>query len=382
VVAAQLREKGLEAMAYYLNLFSPETYDAFCRSDRSISGFKQGARTRAQRVRPGDKLVCYVKDLSRWVGILEVVEGPFIDQAPLFTPDDDPFVVRFRVRPLVCLPVDHGIPIKEPEVWNALSFTRGVAPRASTWTAKLRSSLGSLEESDGAFLEELVREQEASPKVYPLPDRRHGKPSPQTTRRTASYVRVPGPADADRESSREAPPEERESIRIQGLLAHIGASMRMDIWIPRADRSRVAGHWPGGPKRLLDRLPLNYDELTLKTIEQIDVLWLKGRAIVRAFEVEHTTAIYSGLLRMADLLALQPNMDIQMHIVAPSTRRSKVFEEIQRPVFSILPRGPLSGRCTFLSYEKVKDLADDPHLRYLSDDVLDAYAEAVTDDSG
>ena len=28
-------------------------------------------------------------------------------------------------------------------------------------------------------------------------------------------------------------------------------------------------------------------------------------------------AIYSGLLRMADLLALQPNMNIRLHIVAP-----------------------------------------------------------------
>ncbi len=30
-----------------------------------------------------------------------------------------------------------------------------------------------------------------------------------------------------------------------------------------------------------------------------------------AFEVEHSTPIYSGTLRMADLLALQPNMDIR-----------------------------------------------------------------------
>ena len=41
----------------------------------------------------------------------------------------------------------------------------------------------------------------------------------------------------------------------------------------------------------------------------------------RAFEVEHTTAIYSGLLRMADLLALQLNMQIRLHLVAPEERR-------------------------------------------------------------
>lgn len=45
---------------------------------------------------------------------------------------------------------------------------------------------------------------------------------------------------------------------------------------------------------------------------------------------------------MADLLALQPNMDIKLHIVAPEARREKVFSEIRRPVFSLLDRAPLA----------------------------------------
>ena len=39
---------------------------------------------------------------------------------------------------------------------------------------------------------------------------------------------------------------------------------------------------------------------------------------------------------MADLLALQPNMDIHLHIVAPDEKRDKVLKEIKRPVFSLL----------------------------------------------
>lgn len=105
------------------------------------------------------------------------------------------------------------------------------------------------------------------------------------------------------------------------------------------------------------------------------MLWLKGRAIRRAFEVEHTTSIYSGILRMADLLALQPNMDIRLHIVAPSERREKVFQELIRPVFSFLDKGPLSESCTFLSYDSVRELAKEKHLAHLSDGVLDDYAE-------
>ena len=147
----------------------------------------------------------------------------------------------------------------------------------------------------------------------------------------------------------------------------------MSIWIPKADRGLVLHEWQEAA--LVDRLPLNYDDTTLRTIENIDVLWMKGRSIVRAFEVEHTTSVYSGILRMADLLALQPNMDIRLYIVAPAVKREKVFQEIQRPVFSLLERKPLAEVCTFLSYDAVRLLAEQRHLAHLSDSVLDEYSE-------
>jgi hypothetical protein len=50
----------------------------------------------------------------------------------------------------------------------------------------------------------------------------------------------------------------------------------------------------------------------------IDVLRLKGHAVVAAFEIERTTSIHSGLLRMADLVAVQPNLNIAR--CAPSLR--------------------------------------------------------------
>ena len=171
----------------------------------------------------------------------------------------------------------------------------------------------------------------------------------------------------------------RESIRMQALLADIGSRMNMKIWIPKADRNRVLRHWHPDEGILLDTLPLNYDDTTLKTIELIDVLWLKGRSIIRAFEVEHTTSVYSGILRMADLLALQPNMAIKLHIVAPSSKRAKVFQEIRRPVFSLLERGPLADICTYLSYDNIHELSSEKHLKHLSNTVLDDYEESVND---
>jgi hypothetical protein len=128
-------------------------------------------------------------------------------------------------------------------------------------------------------------------------------------------------------------------------------------------------------KQFLTDLPLNYDDLTLKTIEQIDVIWMKGRSMARAFEVEHTTAIYSGLLRMSDLLALQPNMDIRLHIAAPEDRRHKVRQEILRPTFSLLERRPLYKMCSFLSYSAVEEMNALAHLESMNESIVDKFEE-------
>jgi hypothetical protein len=80
---------------------------------------------------------------------------------------------------------------------------------------------------------------------------------------------------------------------------------------------------------------------------------------------------------MADLLALQPNMDIRLHIVAPDERREKVFHEMLRPVFSLLDRGPLSGSCTFISYDSVNGIRSLEYLAHTNDSIINEYEEAA-----
>lgn len=104
---------------------------------------------------------------------------------------------------------------------------------------------------------------------------------------------------------------------------------------------------------------------------------LKGFSTARATEVEHTRAVYSGLLWMADLLAQQPNMRIRLHIVAPEERREKALREIKRPVFSLLEHGPLYEKCTVLSYDAVRAVADIKHLSHMSETTLDEYEEGA-----
>lgn len=78
---------------------------------------------------------------------------------------------------------------------------------------------------------------------------------------------------------------------------------------------------------------------------------------------------------MADLCALLPNINVALHIVAPESRRDKVFQEVTRPVFSLLERLPLSKRCTYLSYTSVRELVDLQYLSHTTDSVLDEFVE-------
>ena len=288
--------------------------------------------------------------------------------------------MRRQVNPLVLLEdIEYGLPIHDPKVWAKLSFTRYEAPTSSRWTGKLRGSLVQLDETDGAFLNCLLRRQDEEPQAYPLSDDDRKKmTSPRVRRADADVpVSIPEPDfEPDADGTHDDGNDARTSHEVQAQLARLGADLGLDVWTPRSDRERVlTALGRRDDVRFLDRLPLNYDEATLRTIENIDVLWLRRRSIIRAFEVEHTTAIYSGILRMADLLALQPNMEIRLHIVAPPERRVKVFEELRRPVFSLLERGPLSELCTYLSYEGLDELAALPNLQHMRDSVIDEYAE-------
>jgi hypothetical protein len=241
----------------------------------------------------------------------------------------------------------------------------------------VRGSLRRIDDEDGRHLEKILHEQLSKPKKYDLDESDKKKLRTATVKTQDSKQVAVSIPDNENENSGATPHQntQRDSIKIQALLAEIGERMNLKIWVPRSDRQRVLEAWKPKMNCLLEILPLNYDDATLKTIENIDVLWIRGRSIVRAFEVEHTTSIYSGILRMADLMALQPNLNIAAHIIAPMERKEKVLQEISRPVFAFLEKGPLSEACTFVSYESVVELSKEKRLEYMTDAVLEEYAE-------
>jgi hypothetical protein len=143
-----------------------------------------------------------------------------------------------------------------------------------------------------------------------------------------------------------------DHVRMQWKLASLGRKAGAKVWIPASDQSRLKRiyqfnefepEFAGG----LD-LPKSY-------VENIDVVWKEDFRIHAAFEVENTTAIYSGLLRFADLTVLAPNTTYPLVVVAPSARRGRVLDQLLRPSFKRLA---LRDKVGFLPYETVDDMHD------------------------
>jgi hypothetical protein len=143
---------------------------------------------------------------------------------------------------------------------------------------------------------------------------------------------------------------------MEGLLLTIGSMLGLELWVDPSDRGLThKGQKLGDIPGVLQELPhLGFPGEMVNRVQRIDVLWLLDATVVAAFEVESTTAVYSGLLRMADLVALQPNNDIPLFIVAPEHRRNKVHDEVGRPTFAKLSK-PLASRCRLITFELLRE---------------------------
>jgi len=175
------------------------------------------------------------------------------------------------------------------------------------------------------------------------------------------------------------PPEDYGHERVQWELIRLGTALECQVWVGIDCRNKsYEGH--AFSDYCLGELPdVGFNGDTVALIQHIDVLWLDGNAIVAAFEIEHSTAVYSGLLRMSDLLALQPNINIDLFVVAPPNRREKVIREVNRPTFNHF-KPPLSTLCQYVPYDELTALVERAeqfggHLRVTA---IQTIAEDVT----
>lgn len=221
-----------------------------------------------------------------------------------------------------------------------LAMREGILKLNQAYRGLLSNDLGAI----AAFLFDV------GSKRYPLPSR--GEASGLVGwREDLERVREQSAAAAKAaEAAREA---DHTHTEVQGWLRDLGLALGYNVWIAANDgaRSYRDGRLDDGCLLELPAcLSLN---ASAEGIRLIDVIWVERGTgdFIAAFEVEHTTSIYSGIVRMLDLaLGIDRAAAGNFFLVAPDERESDVRAQFMRPAFSRI--GKLDLR--YLPYSELR----------------------------
>ncbi len=145
---------------------------------------------------------------------------------------------------------------------------------------------------------------------------------------------------------------ELSHVQVQTLLGGIGDAKGFDVWIPSNDRGRLDWNLTDS-FGLRSSLPPSLSSVK-EIAEEIDVIWLErgGDRPAAFYEVEHSTPVYSGLLRFNDVHLMLPSSTLRFGIVSNDERRALFARQVSRPTFRA---SRLYELCTFFEYRNVFD---------------------------
>jgi hypothetical protein len=217
--------------AYWIDLFTGETWNQFLEAGGDVSGFWQTRWNSVQKLKPGDYLLAYLTGVSRFVGVLEVISEAFQDATPIWQTED--FPARVRVRPVVILTPETGVPITT--LRGVLSFMLDPT-RPNEWVGHVRGSPVRWTDADGEAVVAAIRQAEADPVVRPVSARALAR-CPRGVATAIGTVTAPAADEGGFEETGEisagGPSTSEQTAEIQWLLLKLGSDMGLDVFVAR-----------------------------------------------------------------------------------------------------------------------------------------------------
>ncbi len=239
--------------------------------------------------------------------------------------------------------------------YNALSGAKVKLGRWSEYLAMRAGMLRLVEEHRGLLSNDLGA---LAGLLFDLGQGRYQPPPPDDDPEvSAAWARDLATVRAEAASAKRVLDAQRAGdvshTEVQGWLRDLGRALGFGVWVAVNDRGRdylgdqlgngclqelpswVAGH-PGAD-----------------AVRLIDVLWVDAASedVVAAFEVEHTTSIYSGIVRLLDLALGAPERTTRgLFLVAPDAREDDVRAQLHRPAF----QGVRALQMRFLPYSELE----------------------------
>jgi type II restriction enzyme len=170
---------------------------------------------------------------------------------------------------------------------------------------------------------------------------------------------------------------QRRHAQIQVALLCIGRQLGFQTWIAQNDKGILYQQ-----KRLCEHEGVVSDLRNIRLLESwkeaiqaarlIDCIWFQNCKLMPAvMEVEHSTGVKNGLLRMQKFKDALPRFPSRWVIVAPDEDRDRVMRESHAPQFSSLE--PL-----FFPYSAVEELyslCSRRKLQGVTEEFLDSFME-------
>lgn len=127
--------------------------------------------------------------------------------------------------------------------------------------------------------------------------------------------------------------EKKLHSEMQYHLLKIGNALNYDVIAASNDRSKNYNGISFSSLSIKEFPRIEIQKETLNTVKLIDIIWFEKNSnkIVCAFEVEKSTSIYSGILRLSDLSFSLPNQNSELYIVIPNNRENEVKFQLARP---------------------------------------------------
>lgn len=358
-------------------------YTTFLERNPSRACWADKRRRLLEHLGPGDVITPYIARVG-WIGVWTAISEA------RHAPEDSPFGAEFPIIAdyKVDLQLDPEQAMRPADLPNPHENLRMEGGAGGPYPFLFQASGVELPTEAGAALVEQLRSWEAdSPRRTLTPRQTDYSTRVEHATTDSGTVSIPtDDTDSDETVDELTVVAMTEHTRVQRQLLELGRALGLVPWVTPDDRSKqieADGTRLCDLSQVTSDLPSQFNDATNRTIRHIDVMWLLGSSIEAAFEIENSTSIYSGILRMADLMALQPNLDIPLYLVIPELRLDKAREQLLRPVFQTMHR-PLSERCRILTYDDVDKLVDLANQTggALKTEVIDQFAIEASDEGG
>jgi len=130
------------------------------------------------------------------------------------------------------------------------------------------------------------------------------------------------------------------------ILLSLGNLLGFDTYTP--DKGRIIEGQTLGNIATLQELPYFGSEKIMESAQNIDIVWVKDEWPEFFFEVEHTTGITPGLLR---IYRVAEKLSAKCFIISSAEMLPKFKKEIEKPPFDKLKRG-----YKFKSYKELEEM--------------------------